>query len=75
MDVKVSIASGGILVVGGTYQYNGWMFVVVREPGPGGTLGSFEVLSLSDYNHSLKAGHLIEVTQNSAVAQYSARVA
>jgi hypothetical protein len=75
MDVKVSIASGGILVVGGTYQYNGWMFVVVREPGPGGTPGSFEVLCLSDFNLLVLAGHLIEVTQNSAVAQYSVRVA
>lgn len=75
MGVNVAIAVGGCLEVGGTYQYNGWVFVVIREPGPGGVPGSFEALSLTDYSLITKAGHLIEVTQNSAVATYSVRIA
>lgn len=65
----------GWLEVGGTYMYNGWVFVVIRELGPSGVDGSLEALCLTDYGPSVIAGHLIEVTQNSAVAAYSVRIA
>lgn len=63
------------LELGGTYTYNNWVFVVIRQPGPSGMPHSFEVLSLTDYSYSIKAGHLVVVTRSSAVAQYSVRVA
>lgn len=63
------------LEVGKTYQYNSWMFVVIREPGPGGMPGSVEVMSLTDYGDLIKSGHLVEVTHDSAVGSYSVQVA
>lgn len=63
------------LEVGGTYQYDAWVYLVVRQHGPSGMAHSFEVLSLTDYSYSIKSGHLVEVATQSAVAQYSLRIA
>lgn len=63
------------LELGVTYQYGEWVFTVVREAGPGGLPGSFDVLCLTSYSPQVPAGRLLEVTQNSAIAAYSRRVA
>lgn len=63
------------LEVGKTYTYDSWVYVVVCTPGPSGIVGTVEVLCLTDYSSVVKAGHLIEVMQNSVAGRYSVQVA
>ncbi len=58
------------LVLGKTYSYDGWIFVVVRERDE----FSFDVLCLTEFGWRHRAGDVTEVRGNSAVGQSALEV-
>lgn len=61
-----------MLEVGKTYQYNDWFFVVVREAS---TTDGVEVLALTDFTWTRRAGQIVVVHHQNAVSAIAQELA